>query len=363
VANTDVEWIFERMHGSDCWHIGRVTRQQREWIVLQTASNGVAARAWSPFSERLQHELETLLGHGDKDQELPTDGSQAFESLLARGLIATSKLELMSRRHRVPLHLWLGGTLRRSVRVAIPIVFHAQTPRLRAPELDKAREHIRSSHERLGITSFAIYDPSADIDLIASSLAALRCESGLGAALTLRLSGQLDADQAQQLCSQVQNCGLTYIADPCASIAMAAKALQDRLPALGLSVWKYEREDLLASLPETPPAVLLIDPLLEGGPTAVRKLASIARVLQSEVCLTAEAGGKWLTHLCTELAAVVPTCHQAILLPAGLSIEDMRALDISSGKLTLRGLQNRPSPEARLDAADNFSGTISAAEY
>jgi L-alanine-DL-glutamate epimerase-like enolase superfamily enzyme len=364
VANNDVEWLFERRHASDGWHIGRVAHQQKEWIVVQATSNGMAGEAWGPFSERLQHEVETLLDLADRHQERPTAGDRGSEdALLACGLIATSKLELTSRRYGVPLHLWLGGTLRTSVRVAVPIVFHGETPRRRGPELERAEEHIRNCHQRLGITSFAIYDSSPDIDLIASSLPVLRFEAGLGATLTLHLPGQFDVDQTQRLCSQVQDCGLTYMADPCASIAMAAKASRDRLPALGLSVWKYEREDLLASLPETPPAVLLVDPLLEGGPTAVRKLASIARVLQSEVCLTAEKGGTWLTYHCVELAAVVPASHQPVQLPTGLSIEDLQALGVRSGKLLLPGLPNRPALETVPDHTDNFSGPSPVAEY
>jgi len=189
----------------------------------------------------------------------------------------------------------------------------------RGSELKNAARQMRDYQQLLGIDSFAIYDTSNDIDLISSSLLALRSQTALGARLMLRLAGQFDAGQTRELCSNLHGCGLTCVADPCASLALAIEASLNQLPALALSVWRYEREELLKYLPETPPAVLLVDPLMEGGPTAVRKLASIARVLQTEICLTAEAGGSWLTYLCAEIAAVVPASLQPVQLPAEAS--------------------------------------------
>jgi L-alanine-DL-glutamate epimerase-like enolase superfamily enzyme len=353
---TQIDWLLERTSACGDWRVGRVAKQDEDCILVRvTGPDETYGQGLAPYSDQLRWEIESELKAMETLPQEREDGSPGPAGrLLPRGLIASAKLDLTSRRHRIPLSLWLGGAVRSAIRVMIPIVLRTREAVPRHSELANAVKQMRDYQQLLGINSFAIYDSSKNIDLISSSLHALRSEAGLGATLMLRLAGQFDASQTRQLGSAVQGCGLTCIADPCASIGMAAEASWNRLPALGLSVWKYERKDLLKSLPETPPAVLLVDPLLEGGPTAVRKLASIARVLQTEICLTAEAGGRWLTYLCAEIAAVVPASLQPVQLPSELEIPDLRAFGVRAGKLPLPGLPGVSWPETTIESLDSL---------
>jgi L-alanine-DL-glutamate epimerase-like enolase superfamily enzyme len=359
---TQIGWLVECISASGYWRAGRVAQRRGDFILVQvTSADGMQGQASAPDSDHLRREIESEFKAVAAPGELGGDGPPGSgEARRVRGMVATAKLDLASRRHRVPLSLWLGGAVRKAIRVMLPIVLRTEEAAPRRAELVNAARQIREGQELLGINSFAIHDSSSDVDLIAWSLQALIREAELTATLMLRLAGQFDTSQTQRLYSLLQGCGLTCIADPCSSIDVAMAASRNRLPALGLSVWKYERNELLKYLPETPPAVLLVDPLLEGGPLAVRRLASIARVLQSEICLTAEAGGAWLTSLCAELAAVVPASLQPVQLPSELSISDLRAYGVSAGTLPLRGLPSVSWPETTTDGLDSLVAGHSA---
>lgn len=328
--------VAESGRRAGAWRQRRETTDGRDWLCLDLATPEAArGEARAPYSDALRDALDEIVraGESDDDPVVPPHLDSARERRLARGLVATARLDLLARQHGVPLHLWLGGAVRSDVRVTLPVAFRTQDRAGRVAEL--RREHARLHDARaLGITSFALHDTTTDVDLIAHSVAAMRDALGSDANIVLRLAGQLDAAPARELASQVRGCELVAIVDPCPSVATGVDATRDDLPALGLSASRYARAALLQCLATAPPVVLLIDPLLEGGPIAVRELASVARVLQTDVALTAEDGGAWLFHLCTELATVVPACLQPIEAPLSWTLDGLQALGVREGAVS-----------------------------
>lgn len=332
---------------SGAWRQRRETIDGREWLGLHlTGPDGVSGQAWAPDSEALRHAIERELGAAGAGDLVSGDSERSIERRLARGLIASAALDARCHRHAVSLPLWLGGAVRREVPVALPIVFHAHDRTEREAEWSSQGARLHEAATALGITSFAVHDSSPDPDLIADTVIAMRDAAGPGPALMLRLAGQLSPADASTLVARIRGADLISVADPCASIAMSVEATRDRLPALGLSAWRYAREALLACLAAAPPTVLVADPLLEGGAAAVRQLAAIARVLQIDVSLTAAAGGPWLAHLCADLAAAMPACQQPVELFPDWTLDRLRALGVCSG--ALRPSTASPRPRAIL---------------
>lgn len=333
--------------GVSAWRRHSETVDGCGWLCLElTAPDGVRGEAWAPDSAALRHALDLELAANGPG---PTPGTSecTIDGRLARGLVASATLDVRCRRHAVPLPLCLGGAVRDRIRVTLPIVVPAGDRARRDAALTREAGRIREAADALGISAFAVHDGAADLDLIVDAVTRIREAAGPSASLVLGLAGQLAPAAASALLGRVRGADLISVTDPCASVAMNVEAARDQLPALGLSTWRYPREALLACLASAPPAVLVLDPLLEGGPAAVRELAAIARVLQIDVSLTAAAGGAWLARICADLAAALPACHRPIELAAGWTIDRLRTFGVRGGSVvssTTSALSSRGLP-------------------
>jgi L-alanine-DL-glutamate epimerase-like enolase superfamily enzyme len=307
---------------------------EREWLRLTlTADDGATGQSWAAYTDGVQHSLEAALGLAS--QSAAAAVASATEHHIAHSLLAAAEADVVCRRHARPLHRWLGGPLRRRVEVAWPLLFQTSRDSGRGDEIARETTRAATVAERWGVSSFVVHDGARNVDLIATTIRAVRGVLGITRPLSLRLAGQFDRHQTEALLDRVRDAALICVADPCASITESIDATAGRLPALGLTAVRYDRQHLLDCLSRTPPAVLVIDPLLEGGPGGVRRIASIARVLRTSISLTAEAGGPWLTNLCAELAAVLPAVSQPIELPSLITPDALAHFGVAAGALSL----------------------------
>jgi L-alanine-DL-glutamate epimerase-like enolase superfamily enzyme len=310
--------------------------------------------AWAKYSEELAEALDVRLGATGGGAQ-PSAGDSPHHDRVAAGLAASAELDARCRQLGMPLTQWLGGTIRDEVQVSAPIVLNASDRSQRVRDVSRACDRVRQAAATFGVTAFAIFDDHQDPEVIAQAMASIRHAAGPDAMLLLRLSGQLGVPDARSLQQRLRESHLLALVDPCSSLHMSVEATRDALPAVGLSAGRYDRRALLHCLSTAPPVLLLIDPLIEGGPTAVRDLTGIARVLQVDVSLTAEDGGSWQVGLCAALSAVMPAARQPLVLPVDWTPDQLRAWDIRAGRLRSAAASNA-SP-----ATDPISSALDAA--
>jgi L-alanine-DL-glutamate epimerase-like enolase superfamily enzyme len=335
------------------WHVVRSGEPAEDWLAVERHdADGVVGRAWWPFSEALRAAVEGVASngrpHGLHDPSAPDAASAATapEPRLAYGLMAFATADATCRRHTVSLPLWLGGLARDYVRVAWTVAVPASDRSDSA--IARRTRMAREAASRFGVTAFALRDASADPDAIARAALALRAAVGNAATVMLQLEGQLDGAGTRRVQRALEGCDGLCVGDPCSTLGEAVEATRGSLPALGLSADRYPRSELLECLVHSPPTVLLVDPVLEGGPEAVRHLAAVARVLQVDVSLTAERGGRWLTQASGALAASLPSCRQPVVLPELSDVDDLATLGVRDGTLgpefTLAGCHDDHEP-------------------
>jgi hypothetical protein len=316
------------------WRVSRVTAGDRDWLRLERVVPGVApGQAWARFHPEVEASIAARIGATAASSAPPPAGADASRvGRLTEGLFACAGITAQCQSHRLPLVLWLGGVIRERLAVSPTIVLGPGDRAERARTVAAHGAALEAITARFGVRAFTIHDEHSDVRVIARGVEALREAAGTDTALTLRLHGQLSVADARALQQRLRPVHLLALADPCASLGMSVEATRDGLPALGLSAHRYDRRALLHCMATAPPALLIIDPLLEGGPTAVRDLAGIARVLQVDVSLTAETGGAWLADLSAVLAAVLLASHQPVQLPIGWTSDDLCACGIQDGR-------------------------------
>lgn len=323
---------------ADAWRIIRQPETDVEWLRLELSPNGFpAGEAWHRFSDALETALSVRARRhrtSDRSSRLAVDEPQSV-SQVANGLFEAARMASRCRHHEVPLHVWLGGAIRTEVPITLPISLSGTDGTSRLKALEQQCLRIRAATDSYGVRSFSLHDTATDLHLIAEAIVALRTALGPDARLTLRLARQFSVRDARILAAMIRGCDLLAFADPCDTVPSNARATDASLPALGLSAGDYDRAMLLDCLATTPPAVLFVDPIREGGLVAARRLAAVATVLHIDVAFTAAEGGPWLAGQCASLAAVLPAACQPIELPRSWVTAWLDAAEVESGAMRL----------------------------
>ena len=172
-----------------------------------------------------------------------------------------------------PLPAMLGGALRRRVVTAITVPLDAGN----VPT--GVRRAVLTSSER-DVTALMV-----SVDAAATALGPV-CE------LALRLDGQLDPAALEPLREQGRRLRFGYIADPCVDLDQACAAFAQGAPPLAVSVDRYPQSDLARVMRDGGVQVLLVDPVLAGGPQAARmwSVAALAAEAADDAPRTMTAG-------------------------------------------------------------------------
>jgi L-alanine-DL-glutamate epimerase-like enolase superfamily enzyme len=322
----------------EVWRAIRQSADDGEWLRIELfADHTPVGEAWDRFSDALNQAVSAA-AQQHSTQDAPSHriaGERESLSQVASGLVETARVDARCRRHGVPLHVWLGGAIRTELPITLPVRLTANGHVSRRTQVEHECVRTRAAADSYGVRSFSLHDASTDPRLIADSVIAVRNAMGPDARLTLRLAGQLPVQDARALVTMIRGCDLLAVVDLCDNVPANARATNASLPALGLSASDYERAALLDCFATTPPSILFVDPIREGGPFAARRLAAVASVLHVDVAFTAAGGGPWLAAQCASLAAVLPAACQPVELPLSWTPAWLDAAGLSDGAMML----------------------------
>jgi glucarate dehydratase len=194
-----------------------------------------------------------------------------------------------------PLPAMLGGALRRRVVTAITVPLDAGN----VPT--GVRRAVLTSSER-DVTALMV-----SVDAAATALGPV-CE------LALRLDGQLDPAALEPLREQGRRLRFGYIADPCVDLDQACAAFAQGAPPLAVSVDRYPQSDLARVMRDGGVQVLLVDPVLAGGPQAARMWSVAADMTGVELALVAHDDSRDATFDAARIASALRAATQPVVV-------------------------------------------------
>jgi glucarate dehydratase len=208
-----------------------------------------------------------------------------------------ARIDALCRRHRVPLHTWLGGALRSrvSVAMAMPIDAVSAVP--------------------AGVRRVCLVSTEGDVAKLIALLGAAANRLGSDVELALQLGAQVPANALGALREAGRRLNIAYIADPCADLVTSCRAFGRGAPPLAVSAHLHAPRDLARAMRDGGVQVLLIDSVRVGGPEAARAWSVAADLTGVEVALFAHDDNAQ----CAQLASTQRAATQPIVVSSATS--------------------------------------------
>ena len=129
----------------------------------------------------------------------------------------------------------------------------------------------------------------AQLDVAATTL-------GPNVELALQLDAQLQSAAVEPLRAAGRRLKLAYIADPCGELAESCSAFALGAPPLAVSAHRHAPRDLARAMIDGGVQIVLVDPVLVGGPEAVRMWATTADLTGVEIGVLTDDHSPRSTH-------------------------------------------------------------------
>jgi glucarate dehydratase len=231
----------------------------------------------------------------------------------AIGRAELARAEALSRHHRVPLHTWLGGALRPRVSFAVTMPLGAM------------------SAVPAGIRRVALVSSENDPARLIAVLGAAADTLGPDVDLALHLDAQLAPEALGMLREVGRRLKLAYIADPCADLVTACRTFGSGAPPLAVSAHRHTPRQLAGAMRDGGVQVLLVDPVLVGGPEAVRAWSTAADLTGIELALVAHDDSEPAVSQLAQLASTLRAATQPLVVAPAARTGGHIAIDGATG--------------------------------
>ncbi|MFZ5830425.1 MAG: mandelate racemase/muconate lactonizing enzyme family protein [Planctomycetota bacterium] len=214
-----------------------------------------------------------------------------------RAAVETACWDIVGRLVRQPIYRLWGGEYRHGAQLAV---------RLPAGTPERTAEVGWAMAEQGWLTQ--IIPASGNLDQDLNTLSALGARSGQRVQLRLDGRSLYDLQTARDLCSRIESGQFEFLLDPLCEPELYGVASLARQTSVPLGVWRaiHGPADVLAAIRAGAAAVVVVDLELVGGPTAVRKCASVAEAGGVRALLGGRASVGIATAMKLQLAAATP---------------------------------------------------------